>query len=218
MLDHDHLARSSTDVDTITSVSIAAVTSLVTAIVAVVGVPAVYMQARAARLSAEAAGRAQLHHTRQTSQHAASVEVLAAVDELRRACDNSGSAAWWLTMIYEDEVSDDDSRRERVREHRGSAGQRHEEALDDAYEAYERLAKAVARLELEGPDKLIASAARLADLGDLLQLQGRSTGFDEDELVYVTEREQQPFTWVVSQFAEARRKFILDTRSYFNDI
>ncbi|TLS44368.1 hypothetical protein FE633_20280 [Streptomyces montanus] len=198
--------------------SIEAVASLVTATVAVVGVPAVYMQARAARLSAEAAGRAQLQHTRQTSQHAASVEVLAAADELKRACDNSGSAAWWLTMIYQDGVSDDDRRRERAREQKESAERRHEEAFDHACEAYERLVKAVARLELEGPDQLIASAARLADLGDLLQLQGQGTNFDEDDLVYVTEHEQQPFTWVTKQFAEARSKFILDTRSYFNDI
>ncbi|MCS0606265.1 hypothetical protein NX794_34405 [Streptomyces sp. LP11] len=194
------------------------VTSLVTATVAVVGIPAVYLQARAARLSAEATGRAQLHHTRQTTQHAASVEVLAAADELQRACDLSGSAAWWLTTIYEDEGGDDARRAERAREQRESAGQRHEEALDHAFEAYERLVKAVARLELEGPDQLINSAARLADLGDLLQLPGRSTGFDEDELVYVTEHEQQPFTWVVSQFAEARRTFILHARSYFNDV
>ncbi|MET8406112.1 hypothetical protein [Streptomyces sp900116325] len=198
--------------------SIATITSLVTAAVAVVGVPAVYMQARAARLSAEAAGRAQLQHTRRTSQHAASVEVLTAADELKRACDNSGSATWWLTMIYEDEASDDNRRRERATEQRESAEQRQEEAQGHGYEAFERLVKAVARLELEGPDSLIASAARLADLGDLLQLQGQSTSFDEDDLVYVTEHEQQPFTWVVSQFAEARRKFILDTRSYFNDI
>ncbi|MFC8408623.1 hypothetical protein ACFUG9_34420 [Streptomyces griseoincarnatus] len=198
--------------------SIETVTSIVTATVAVVGVPAVYMQARAARLSAEAAGRAQLQHARRTSQHAACVEVLAAADELKRACDNSGSAAWWLTMIYQDELSDDDRHRERAREQRESAEQRHEEAFDHACEAYERLVKAVARLELEGPDQFISSAVRLADMGDLLQLQGQSTGFDEDDLVYVTEHEQQPFTWVTNQFVEARRKFILDTRSYFNDI
>ncbi|MEU3550013.1 hypothetical protein OG481_31560 [Streptomyces longwoodensis] len=198
--------------------SIEAVTSLVTATVAVVGVPAVYLQARAARLSAEAAGRAQLHHARQTSQHAASVEVLAAADELKRACDHSDSAAWWLTTIYEDEASGDTGRRQRAAEQRESAERRHEEALDHAFEAYERLVKAVARLELEGPDQLIESAARLADLGDLLQLPGRTTGFDEDDLVYVTEREQQPFTWVVSQFGEARHTFIRHSRSYFNDI
>jgi hypothetical protein len=205
-------------VDTIASVSIEVVTSLVTATVAVVGVPAVYIQARAARLSAQAVGRAQLQHTRRTNQHAACVEVLAAADELKRACDNSGGAAMWLTMTYEDAASDDERVRERARESKESAERRHEEAYDLACETYERLVKAVARLELEGPDQLITSAARLADLGDLLQLQGQSTGFDEDNLVYVTEIEQQPFTWVTSQFAEARRKFILETRSYFNDI
>lgn len=204
--------------DTITCVSIETVTSLVTAAVAVVGVPAVYIQARAARLSAEAAGRAQLQHTRRTSQHAAGVDVLTAADELKRACDNSGSATQWLAMIYADQASDDNRRRERAAEEKESAEQRQEEAHDHAYEAFERLVKAVARIELEGPDSLIASAARLADLGDLLQLQGQSSMFDEDDLVWVTEHEQQPFTWVVSQFAEARSKFILDTRSYFNDI
>lgn len=190
---------------TISGVSIEAVTSLVTAAVAVVGVPAIYMQARAARLSAEAAGRAQLRHARQTSQHAASVEVLAAANDLKRACDNSGSAAGWLTMIYQYGSSDDDTRREQASEQRESAEQRYGEGIDRACEAYERLAKAVARLEFEGPGQLIASAARLADLGDLLQLPGRSTDFDEDDLVYVTEHEQQPFTWVTNQFAEARR-------------
>ncbi len=124
----------------------------------------------------------------------------------------------WLTLTYEDAASDDERARERARERRESAEQRHEEALDLAYETYERLVKAVARLELEGPDQLITSAASLADLGDLLQLQGRSTNFDEDSLVYVTESEQQPFTWVTSQFAKARCNFILGTRSYFNDI
>ncbi|MGW7669446.1 hypothetical protein ACWGJX_20280 [Streptomyces sp. NPDC054775] len=198
--------------------SIEVVTSLVTTAVAVVGVPAVYMQARAARLSADAAGRAQLQHTRRTSQHAACVEVLAAADELKRACDISGSAAWWLTMTYEDLVSDDEGVRVRAAERKDNAEQGHEEALDHAWEVYERLAKAVARLELEGPDQLIPSAAKLADLGELLQLPGRSTGFDENNLVFVTENEQRPFTWVTNQFDEVRRKFILDTRSYFNAI
>ncbi|MGW8765826.1 hypothetical protein ACWGN5_25330 [Streptomyces sp. NPDC055815] len=198
--------------------SIEVIASLVTAAVAVVGVPAVYMQARAARLSAQAAGRAQLQHTRRTNQHAACVEVLAAADELKRACDLSGSAATWLGMIYEDAASDDEGARERARERKESAERQHDEAHDHAHEMYQRLVKAVARLELEGPDQLITSAARLADLGDLLQLQGQSTAFDEDDLVYVTETEQQPFTWVISQFAEARRTFILDTRSYFNDV
>ncbi|MFE0104148.1 hypothetical protein [Streptomyces sp. NPDC059009] len=198
--------------------SIEVITSVVSAAVAVVGVPAVYVQARAARLSAVAAGRAQLEHARRTSQHAACVEVLAAADELKRACDISGGAASWLGMIYEDQADEDESVRARAAERREEAERRQDEAWEHAFEVYERLLKAVARLELEGPDRLIPSASRLADMGDLLQLPGKSPTFDEDEPVWVTEDEQRPFAWVTSQFKTARSEFVQGTRTYFNSI
>ncbi|MFJ9209335.1 hypothetical protein [Streptomyces sp. NPDC102264] len=194
--------------------SIEAITSSVTAAVALIGVPAVYLQARAARLSAVAAGRAQLEHARRTSQHAA----LAAADELKRSCDISGSAASWLGMIYEDQADDNESVRARAAAGRQEAEQRQDEAFDHAFEAYERLRKSVARLELEGPDRLIAPAARLADMGDLLQLPGGTPTFDEDEPVWVTEHDQRPFTWVMSQFQQARTEFVQGTRIYFNSV
>ncbi|MEW2708257.1 hypothetical protein AB0948_25070 [Streptomyces koyangensis] len=198
--------------------SIEAITSSVTAAVALVGVPAVYIQARAARLSAVAAGRAQLEHARRTSQHAACVAVLATADELKRSCDVSGSAASWLGMIYEGQADEDESVRARAAAGRQEAEQRQDEAFDHAFEAYERLRKAVARLELKGPDRLIAPAARLADMGDLLQLPGGTPTFDEDEPVWVTEHDQRPFTWVVSQFQQARTEFVQGTRTCFNSI
>ncbi|MDG4857019.1 hypothetical protein P8605_02395 [Streptomyces sp. T-3] len=198
--------------------SIEMITSIVSAAVALVGVPAVYVQARAARLSAVAAGRAQLEHARRTSQHAACVEVLAATDDLKRSCDISGSAASWLGMIYEDQADEDESVRARAAERREEAERHQQEAFEHAFEVYERLLKAVARLELEGPDRLIAPASRLADMGDLLQLPGKTPTFDEDEPVWVTEDEQRPFAWVTSQFKAARSEFVQGTRTYFNSI
>ncbi|MFI8939992.1 hypothetical protein [Streptomyces syringium] len=124
----------------------------------------------------------------------------------------------WLSMSYEDERSSDEAVRERGRGRREDAERKHEAALDHAFEAYERLLKAAARLELEGPDRLIPPASRLADLGDLLQLPGKCTDFDEDAMVWVTEDTQQPFTWITSQFGDARAAFVQAARSYFNNI
>ncbi|WP_147341542.1 hypothetical protein [Actinomadura logoneensis] len=170
-----------------------------------VGLPATYLQARAARKAASSSVEAAqisaraLHlQTRRTVQRDAYLGVLTATDEFRRA-------AWSRTLapILHDSRDLD-------------------EITDEMADAHNDLLRAIAVVTLDSPDDVAASVQLIKDHAETLFYSCQS---DENEDM------DEPIWWVAGKdgdelasssrvidlFDNARKKYISTVRKYLND-